>query len=153
LGKAIPCIAVSRDEIKEGMVHAMPGFVAAPGDALTHKSSELFFEVVGVLLRRGVTVVAEAAFQHDRWTRWLEQLEGIARVVVVQCHVDVAVALRRMTDRGVRPAHADAYFVETIRPEDVTTFVRLRLDAPSIDVDTAEGYAPPLEAIVAFIGR
>jgi predicted kinase len=153
LADAIPCLAISRDEIKEGMVHASPGFDAAPGDALTRKSSELFFEIVELLLRRGVTVVVDAAFQHDTWASWLEQVEGLARVVIVQCHTDAALALRRMASRGIRPAHADAHFLATVRPPDISSFARLAVNAPSIDVDTTDGYRPPLEDVVAFIGR
>lgn len=153
LAKAIPCVAVSRDEIKEGMVHATPGYEASPGDALTQKSSELFFEIVELLLGRGVTVVAEAAFQHDRWVSLLKLVEDHARVVIVQCHTDAALALDRMVKRGVREAHGDAHFLETVRLADITLFSRLSETAPSIDVDTTDGYAPPLAEVVAFIGR
>lgn len=152
LANAIPCIAVSRDQIKEGLAHAAPGFRASPGDALTTKSSELFFEVVDLLVRRGATVVADAAFQHDTWAKWLEQMEHLARIVIVQCHVDAALALRRMAARGIRVAHADAHFLETVTPADITSFSRLAVDARSIDVDTTDGYAPALEDVVAFIG-
>lgn len=93
------------------------------------------------------------AFQHDTWASWLEQVEGLARIVIVQCHTDADLALCRMASRGVRPAHADAHFLETVRPADITSFSRLAVDTHSIDVDTTDGYAPPLEDLVAFIGR
>lgn len=153
LSKAIPCFVVCRDEIKEGMVHAAPGYEAAPGDALTRKSSELLFDMVELLLSRGVTVVAEAAFQHDLWASLLERVEDHARVVIVQCHTDAALALRRMAKRGMREAHGDANFLESVRPADITLFSRLVSAARSIDVDTTDGYVPPIEEVVAFIGR
>lgn len=153
LAKAIPCIAVSRDQIKEGLVHASPGFRAAPGDPLTKKSSELFFDVVELLVRQGVSVVADAAFQHATWAKWLEQIEQHARLVVVQCHVDAALALRRMAARGIRAAHADEQFLERVTPADISAFSRLAVEARTINVDTTDGYVPPLEDIVAFIGR
>lgn len=151
LAKAIPCIAVSRDEIKEGMAHATPNSDAAPGDPLTARSSDLFAEVVELLLRSGVSVVADAAFQHERWVTCLERIKGVAHIRVVQCRVDAAVALARMTSRGLRPAHADAHFLATVTAADVTRFTRLAIDAPSIDVDTTDGYAPSIEQIVEFI--
>lgn len=151
LARAIPCIAICRDEIKEGMVYSSPGFEAAPGDALTKRSSEVFFHTVEALARAGTTLVAEAAFQHELWTWFLNRLEGVVRVVVVQCHVDAAAALRRVESRGVRPAHADAQFLASVTADDVSKFQRLQLDAPCIDVDTTDGYEPSLDAIVEFI--
>ena len=151
LASAIPCIAICRDEIKEGMVHAVPGFEAAPGDALTKRSTELFFDVVESLLRGGVTVVAEAAYQHARWAWFLNRLKGLANIVVVQCHLDAAEALARMTARGIRRAHADAQVLGSITAADIVKFTRLAFDAPSIDVDTTDGYAPDIDQVVAFI--
>jgi predicted kinase len=58
--------AISRDEIKQGMAHATPGFT---GDELTRRTFPVFFAVLDLLLRSGVTTVAEAAFQ-DHLRRW-----------------------------------------------------------------------------------
>ena len=63
IAHAMGCPAVCRDEIKEGMVHATPGFVPGPGDELTMRTLPVFFGVLEVLLRASVTTVAEAAFQ------------------------------------------------------------------------------------------
>jgi hypothetical protein len=47
IAQAIGCPAICRDEIKEGMVHATPGFDgAAPGDELTMRTLPVFFGVV-----------------------------------------------------------------------------------------------------------
>src|SRR4029077_13258381 len=63
LAATLGCPAVCRDEIKEGMVHANPGFVPSPSDPLTMRTLEVFFGVLRLLLEAEVTVVAEAAFQ------------------------------------------------------------------------------------------
>src|SRR5690349_2024644 len=64
LAMGIGCPAVSRDEIKEGMVHAVgAAFAAAPGDQLTKQATSVFFATLGLLVEARVTVVAEAAFQ------------------------------------------------------------------------------------------
>src|SRR5918992_3313752 len=69
LARSIPCPAVCRDEIKEGMVHAEGGdFQPAPGDPLTRRTFATFFDVLRLLLDADVSVVAEAAFQ-DRLSR------------------------------------------------------------------------------------
>lgn len=42
----IGCPALCRDEIKEGMVAATPGFVPGPSDALTTRTYSLFFAAI-----------------------------------------------------------------------------------------------------------
>jgi predicted kinase len=39
IARAVGCPAICRDEIKEGMVHAIPSFVPGPGDELTMRST------------------------------------------------------------------------------------------------------------------
>ena len=68
IARAIGCPAICRDEIKEGMVHATPGFVPGASDELTMRTLPAFFGVLELLLTAGVTTVAEAAFQ-DRVSR------------------------------------------------------------------------------------
>jgi predicted kinase len=62
LARRIGCPAVCRDEIKEGMVHATPGHRPSADDPLDRRTHRAFFELLAVLLRAGVTVVAEAAY-------------------------------------------------------------------------------------------
>ena len=132
-------------------------FEAAAGDPLTQRTLPLFFDVVRLLLAGGVTVVAEAAFQDRLWTQGLEPLADLAHLRVVQTHVDPAVAWDRYraADRaGGRPAHAriiGAGLDEWTRA--YASFERLSIAAPSIDVDTTEGYEPDLAELVGFVGR
>ena len=150
LARAIGCPAVCRDEIKEGMVHTVGTFEAGEGDPLTQRTLPVFFEVLRVLLENGVTVVAEAAFQHHVWAPQLEPLMGIADIRVVQCHTDVEVARSRFIGRGDRSAHADDIWLVDWEKR-LREFDRLTLDVPSIDVDTTSGYAPSIEQLVAFL--
>jgi predicted kinase len=157
LASAIGCPAISRDEIKEGMVHASSGpnavgFVPRPGDELTVKTLPVFFGVLDLLVRSGVTTVAEAAFQDHVWRPRLEPLLDLARLRIVHCTVAADLASRRVRRRAqenpVRRAHADA---DPNRTDRHLAFVRLALDAPSLEVDTTDGYRPGLDQIVAFI--
>jgi len=101
LATAIPCPAVSRDEIKEGMVHAHGGdFEPARGDSLTQRTFPLFFDVLRLLLEGGVSVVAEAAFQDRLWRTGLQPLAGLARVRIVHCEVDAILAHERVASRS-----------------------------------------------------
>jgi predicted kinase len=144
LAGVISCPAICRDEIKEGMAHATPGFVPRPGDELTRRTLPVFFEVLRVLLAAGVTTVAEAAFQDPVWRKGLEPLGGLAEIRVVHCAVDPALAEARARRRGARPVHPDALHRGV-------PFDRVALAVPSIEVDTADGYRPGLGEIAAFV--
>ncbi len=157
LAGALGCPAICRDEIKEGMIHAGSDFVPTPGDELTMRTFPLFFEVLGLLLRAGVTTVADAAFQNPAWQAGLEPLLGLAQFRIVHCCVpaDVALgrALRRRESNPVRRAHADPGPDRDLQDYARlhASFVRLSLDAPALEVDTTDGYRPGLDAIADFV--
>lgn len=149
LARRIGCPAISRDEIKEGMVLNAPDFEPSTGDELTMRTLPTFFSVLRLLLESGVTTVAEAAFQDHVWRPHLEPLREIAHIKVIQCDVDDAVARERttlrMTHDPTRRAHADTD-ADSLR----RAFNRLALNVPSIDVDTTDNYVPGLEFIASF---
>jgi predicted kinase len=156
IASAVGCPAVCRDEIKEGMVHATfgpdaAGFVAHTGDELTSRTLPVFFAVLDVLLRAGVTTVAEAAFQDHVWRPRLEPLRELAQLRIVNCTVDADLARSRIQQRArdnpLRRAHAD----RPDRPDRPAAFTRISLDVPALEVDTADGYRPALDQIVAFV--
>ena len=160
IASAVGCPAICRDEIKEGMVHATwghaaAGFAARPGDELTVRTFPVFFGVLDLLLRSGVTTVAEAAFQDHVWRPRLEPLLDLAHLRIVQCTVDAGLASRRVRQRArdnpLRRAHADPGPEGPDRPPGRPAFVRVAMDAPSLEVDTTDGYRPGLDQIVAFI--
>ncbi|MEW1860833.1 AAA family ATPase [Streptomyces sp. NPDC088194] len=157
IARAVGCPAVCRDEIKEGMVHATPGHVPGPADELNTRTLPAFFGVLELLLRAGVTTVAEAAYQDRLWRPGLTPLLTTADVRVVHCTVRADVALERtrlrLAANPVRRAH------ESGPPQDPAAhavrhdaFDRVALDVPWIEVDTTDGYAPGLDEIVAFAG-
>lgn len=150
IAKVIGCPAICRDEIKEGMVHAVGSeFVPGLGDLLTQRTLTAFFALLRLLLEAGVTTVAEAAFQDHVWQPNLEPLAGTARLRVVHCRVDPAVARQRVASRPDRSAHADATVLDDARYfED---FKPLSLRAPSVQVDTSGPYRPSLDDIAAFV--
>jgi predicted kinase len=155
LARAVGCPAVCRDEIKEGMAHATPGFTPAPGDELTGRTLPVFFGVLELLLRAGVTTVAEAAFQDRVWRPRLTPFLTVARVRVVHCVTDPEVAvqrmLRRQAEEATRRAHADPGPAGAVGyARQLAAFDRVRLDVPSIEVDTTSGYRPGLAEVAAF---
>jgi predicted kinase len=121
IARAVGCPAICRDEIKEGMAHATPGFVPGPGDELTSRTHPVFFGVLELLMRAGVTTVAEAAFQDGVWRPGLERLRHLARIRIVHCVVGADVALqrrlRRTEQNPSRRAHPDPRRSGTAGPE------------------------------------
>lgn len=153
LAVQIGCPAICRDEIKEGMVHAHgPGFEPTVSDPLTRRTYPLFFDVVRVLLEGGVTVVAEAAFQHHLWARGLTPLTSLTEMRVVRCTTSAGEMQRRRRQRlaevATRVAHADRGSFTAARP--AQPWDAIHLDVPTLDVDTGDGYRPGLADIVAF---
>jgi predicted kinase len=154
LAAAIGCPAICRDEIKEGMAHATPGFTGAPGDELTQRTLPVFFGVLNLMVRAGVTTVAEAAFQDHVWRPRLEPLRGLARIRVVHCTVGAEVAaariIRREQDNPLRRVHADLRD-QAEREASHQAFRPVRIDAPALEVDTEDGYRPSFGQILSFI--
>ena len=161
LARALRCPAICRDEIKEGMAHARGAdFRGGHGDPLTQRTLPLFFEVLHVLVAAGVSVVAEAAFQDRLWKPALEPLSQRAQLRIVRCKVDAAVSFERAVRRAANSenrlrAHGDTTLGKGIEDwaNAFDSFDHISVSAPSIDVDTTEGYDPTFEEIVAFVNR
>ncbi len=157
LAAAVGCPAIIRDEIKEGMVHATPGFQPAPGDELTRRTLPIFFGVLDLLLRAGVTTVAEAAFQDHIWRPPLEPLQSLARIRVLHCTVSAGVAIERIRQRGqanpLRHAHADPWLDAPGHEAAHNAFRRPGVGLPSLEVDTTDGYRPSFGQIMAFVNE
>jgi predicted kinase len=85
MAQPLGCPAICRDEIKQGMVHTSPEFEPCADDPLDQGTLTAFFDILGVLLRAGVTVVAEAAFQDRLWRPNLEPLADLAQIRVIRC--------------------------------------------------------------------
>jgi predicted kinase len=132
LGRALGCPVISRDEIREGIVHAR---TPDSGYLVTYR---IFLETVTRLVRDGVTVIAESAFQDRNWRPLLE----LAPTRVIRCVTAPALARERVV---VRPAHPGT-------PIGVDEWTPIEADWPTLIVDTTDGYSPAFEEIVAFAG-
>jgi hypothetical protein len=114
----------------------------------------LFFEVLQLLVSGGASVVAEAAFQDALWRKGLDPLAACAELRIVNCRVDASLSFRRAADRGARRlAHDDSAGVagEEEWAGRLAAFEWISLSAPSIDVDTTDGYNPGMGELVAFV--
>lgn len=149
--------AIIRDEIKQGMVMATATPDETGYDDLNIPVLHAFFEVLTVLARAGVTVIAEAAFQDRLWKPNLMPLATIAQIRIIHCTAPQQVLRERIAHRAEtnphRRAHNDAGHLATITTDDdaVPTFVPVIMEVPELRVDTTDGYDPGLETIARFI--
>lgn len=157
LARTLGCPAIIRDEIKQGMVMATPGYQAGGDDPLNYPTLDAFFGVLNVLLRAGVTVVAEAAFQDRLWRPNLEPLTGLAHLRVIRCTTAADVAHGRIVHRAKedahRAAHGDQDLLDAIAAGEhsLKSFVPISLDVPTLTVDTSDGCQPGVQDIIAFL--
>jgi predicted kinase len=149
LARAVRCPAVSRDEIKEGLVRTI-GAEAGPSADLQREATDVFFEVLALLLRRGISVVAEAAFQHAVWAPRLEPLRAMARVRLILCEASSEHVIARRRDRATGDPDRSSFHPERARRTGTEDYDAPRLEVPTLVVDTTDGYDPDLAAIVAF---
>lgn len=158
LARKIGCPAICRDEIKEGFVNTMKSSHESLGKDVNQNIYTIFFEALGFLLSKRITLVAEAAFQHHLWAQPLEQLSQISQVKIIVCTVDPRLArsrfiqrglsdpnrLRFHSDRGVRAAQNGVELpLENYDPP--------LLPIPTLEVDTSDRYYPNLEEIETFL--
>ena len=116
-----------------------------------------FFRAVALLLRHGITLVAEAAFQHKLWVPKLEPLQAVAQIRIVVCSIDPVLAHTRFIRRALAdPERASYHGRGWIQPDSAENALRMRtyappqLAVPTLLVDTSDGYTPSLERIKAF---
>ena len=149
---------VSRDRIKEGYVHtAGCAHDELPPDA-NLIATQTFFSTLEFLLDRGISVVAEAAFQHPLWQSSLEKLADKAQIRMMICTVDAQLALDRFLQRGLSDDRR-GYFhgdkgVQMLK-SGVTpvpgAYAEPQLDCPTLHVDTSGAYSPDMESIRRWV--
>ncbi|MFC9965717.1 AAA family ATPase [Nocardia ignorata] len=149
--------AIIRDEIKQGMVLAGRGDPGVGYDDLNVATLHAFFGVITTLVQAGVSVVAEAAFQHKLWHPNLLPLAAIAEIRIVHAIAPTEVIHDRITHRADtnrhRQAHNDSALLDNINAgtHSLDDFVPVELDVPTLTVDTTNGYRPGLESIAQFV--
>lgn len=100
LAQAVRCPAICRDELKEGLVNTL-GEIHGPAQDIQWQTNQALFSAIQLVLKHRVTLVPEAAFQHDVWVPELEVLKQIAYIRIVICSIDPQLARARHSVRGL----------------------------------------------------
>ncbi|MCB0028772.1 MAG: AAA family ATPase [Anaerolineales bacterium] len=150
---------VSRDALKEGYVRSQ-GLSHQELPAETNGLvTSYFFVTLQRHLAVGISLVAEAAFQHRIWAVQLPELQSHGLTLCVVCNLEETVAAERYRQRGLNNPWR-AYFHGDLSGAHVEGTGRLALPAPyqpptlaipTLAVDTTEAYTPSFTDIVSFV--
>jgi len=150
LGERLCMPLISRDEIKEGYVNTY-GLKHDELPANTNGLvSELFFGIVNHYLAGNISVVIEAAFQHQVWEPRITKIVELAHVSIILCSIDDAVAARRHLQRGLENPDRDDQRVAHYR-KTAESYSPPQFKVPTIEVSTVGEYVPSIEEIVKQI--
>jgi len=159
LGERLWMPVISRDEIKEGYVNTC----GVKHDQLPPDTNGLvtdfFFTIVNQYLAAYISVVIEAAFQHQVWEPRMPKILELASPLIILCSPDDEVAARRHLQRGLEDPtrefyHGDksvAHYRKTgeISPSD--SYSAPKFNVPTIQVLTDGEYIPRIDEIVKQI--
>lgn len=159
LAVALRLPLISRDALKEGYVRSQGrGHKELPAETNGLVSNH-FFATVQHHLAAGISLVAEAAFQHPVWAAQLPELQAHGQVVCIICTLEEALAAERQLQRGLNDPwreyfHGDltvTLFKESGRRMPPASYQTPTLSVPTLMVDTTETYTPSLADIVSSI--
>lgn len=160
LGDALFMPVISRDQIKEGYVHTFGKRHDALPPEANGIATNTFFDAVGYLLERNISLIAEAAFQHKIWAPMLAPFLDKANVTLLICTIGDEAAFGRFVRRGLdNPLreyfHGDRGVDMARRGMEVKPgpYDEPRIDVPTYHIDTTAEYNPSIQDLAGKILR
>lgn len=101
LARLVYVPVVSRDEIKEGYVNTFGVKHDELSEDANKTATQIFFNNIEFLLSNNISLIAEAAFQHNVWEQHITKLKELAEVSIIICNVEPDVAAKRHLQRGL----------------------------------------------------
>jgi predicted kinase len=149
---------LSRDELKEGYINTAGISHNQVPDSVAIHIYESFFETAELLLSKEISIIVEAAFQDKLWRPKLAALSVRAAIKIIICKVNPALASERFANRlsndpGREKYHGDTSF-NSLQKNNAWAekYEPVKMDVPTLEVDTTDNYKPSLEKIIQFIG-
>ncbi len=141
---------LSRDRIKEGCVHTWEQSASQQPENANLSATNLFFEIIGQMLAGGCSLVAEAAFQHTVWEKYLSPLMDKAQIRICLCAPERRELARA---RFLRRALADTrrirfHGTRGAAAAPLTHYEPPQLPVPTFRIDTTGEYIPSLSALI-----
>ena len=160
LGSEIFMPVICRDEIKEGYVHSFgKKHTKLPANA-NKEATDIFFDILMELISRNISVIAEAAFQHEVWSCHLGRFIEKTKTHLIICKPDARVALERFINRGLSNPRREYFHgdkgVNMARQGidlSVSDYIEPQFDIPTLYIDTTGDYNPSIKDVVSIIFR
>jgi len=159
LSKQLYLPKVSRDEIKEGYVNTFQ----LKHDLLPKETNKIvndvFKKIVLDYLEAKVSVIIEAAFNHQIWDYFIPEFIKSSDLYLLICTLDAEKSGRRHLERGLlNPKreyfHGDkrvTIYRETGIFEPGEEYDPPKFNVPILNISTEDGYQPSLNDIEKFI--
>jgi predicted kinase len=158
LAGKIKCPLLSRDELKEGLIHTLGTAHSQLDRPVDGQVYETFFETIELLLSKGISLVIEAAFQDKLWRPKLLSLLQQATIKIIICKAGIELIKERFSNRlsndpGREKFHGD----QSLNAEQIASLIDnykpVTIEVPTLQVDTTQDYDPDLEGIINFIRK
>lgn len=150
LSKEICMQLISRDRIKEGYVHTMgKGHLQLPQES-NGIVNEVFFSTLMRLIEGGISVIAEAAFQHKLWSAMLGQFMDRANIRLLICTVNEQLAHERYILRKQNDPQREHFHGDAVEPSP-RPYEEPKLEVPTFYIDTSGEYRPAISELFTDI--
>ena len=157
LAKEINCPLISRDTLKAGYINTIGVEHEHLDNSAAMDVYDAFFEVIGLLISKKISVIVEAAFQNHLWQPQLLLLQDVADMRIIICDITPDLAKTRFADRRLNDPTRDRFHGDSLLVEKggihTDTFEHLNMDAPILKVDTTGHYMPDVQQILDFINK
>lgn len=158
LTKEIKCPLLSRDELKEGYINTADIQHSQLDNSVAWHIYETFFEVIDLLISKGISIIVEAAFQDKLWKPKLLNLLNKAEIKIIICKTIRDIATIRFTNRLLNDPEREKFHgdksLNLVKEQGgllTETYEPVNIDAPTLEVDTTENYNPDIKEIISFI--
>ena len=147
---------ISRDHIKEGYVHTFGKKHTELPPETNKIATEIFFDTLMGLMQNNVSVIAEAAFQHEIWSSMLKRFMEIEkiRLYLLICKIDGKLALERFINRGLNNEMREYFHgdkgVDMARKGlevGISPYNEPKLNVPTFHIDTTGEYNPSIDEL------
>jgi len=150
IARRLRLLHLERDGIWDGL-----RFTAGrgAGDETAHGVG-VWYEAIALLLRSGVSLVADGTLYRGWDEEHVRPLLELGDVVNVHCRT--AAAMDRYRARLLRagtPGHEAAALIARVTVDRARVEESLGLGCAALEVDTSDGYDPPLEELVRLLRR
>ncbi|TME26789.1 MAG: ATP-binding protein [Chloroflexi bacterium] len=149
LARRLALPLIEKDDVKEALADVLGAADLAASRELGRATFQVMRAVAARSLSAGSSIVLEANFHRRESEPWLAKLAELATAKVVTCRANDAEIRRRFDARRRHPVHLDREVAAADWPPE--SEFALDLQVPTLTVDTTEGYAPSIDAIVQFL--